>query len=67
MTTQPHEQLDNPRLLGVMADMSDEDFYSLIRDALQNRSLTPYMEATDGHGCPTRTAKLAVMKQICCG
>ena len=53
-------------LLAAMVQLSDDELYSLIRDALEKRKVEYYKDCADDYGWPTRHAKLAVMRQICC-
>jgi len=46
--------------------MTDDELYEVIRQALSVRIVAYYNESATDDGYPTRTAKLAVMKQICC-
>jgi len=47
-------------------EMKTDEFYIALQMAFENRKFD-YEEACDEYNFPTRTAKLAVIRQILCG
>jgi len=59
--------MNTEKLENELCTMCDDALYEVVQRVLSVRKVEYYKESADDLGWPTSTAKLAVMKQICCG